>query len=86
MSWCAVKDCKSGRKKRCNEKNDTNIRFFRFPKNSYYCNKWIDVCGKNKNDINLNNGKKIVLESFRGMYTVYINYNYIFKNQIIFLT
>ncbi|KAL5239001.1 hypothetical protein ACI65C_006411 [Semiaphis heraclei] len=57
MSWCAVKDCKSGRKKRCNDKNDSDVRFFRFPKTSYYCDKWINVCGKNKNDINLNNAR-----------------------------
>ena len=60
MSWCAVKDCNSGRKHRAklygNEGSD--VRFFRFPKTSYYCDKWIDSCGKNRNGINTNNGKK----------------------------
>ena len=54
MSWCTVKDCKSGRKPKNNDNECLNVRFFRFPKNSY-SSQWIDACGKNRNCINLNN-------------------------------
>lgn len=60
MSWCAVKYCNSGRKHRAKlyDNEGSDVRFFRFPKTSYYYGKQIDACGKNKNVINSNNGKK----------------------------
>lgn len=55
MSWCAVKNCESGQNSK--EIQNTKCCNVRFPKSAKFSELWVASCRKNKNCINLNDGR-----------------------------
>jgi len=46
MSWCSVKGCSSGSKrKEFRDVDRSHIRFHRFPHDTQYQQKWLDATG-----------------------------------------